>query len=61
MSLSGVKRQTVLLSLIEKMKVNGSWCGETHIQKCGYFCKNYFLFRLDSNIFYINMVLFLLT
>ncbi|NLO75992.1 MAG: hypothetical protein GX092_03820 [Clostridia bacterium] len=35
--MSGVKRQTVLLSLIEKMKVNGSWCGETHIQKCGYF------------------------
>lgn len=31
------KRQTVVLSLIEKMNVYGSWCGETHIQKSLYF------------------------
>lgn len=37
MSLSGGKRQVVLLSLVEKMKDNGSWCGETHIQKSVYF------------------------
>ncbi|MDD3267982.1 MAG: hypothetical protein PHX14_01555 [Syntrophomonadaceae bacterium] len=31
------KRQVILLSLIESMKVQGSWCGETHIQKSMYF------------------------
>ena len=30
-------RDAVLLSLIKEMKTNGSWCGETHIQKATYF------------------------
>ena len=30
-------RFTVLLSLVEELKENGSWCGETHIQKTTYF------------------------
>ncbi|HOV79270.1 MAG TPA: hypothetical protein PK728_04125 [Bacillota bacterium] len=31
------KRQVIVLSLVEKMKEQGSWCGETHIQKSLYF------------------------
>ena len=30
-------RVAVLLSLVEVLKNNGSWCGETHIQKATYF------------------------
>ncbi len=32
-----IKRQVIVLSLVEKMQERGSWCGETHIQKCMYF------------------------
>lgn len=32
-----VKKQVILLSLIESMQNAGSWCGETHIQKSLYF------------------------
>ncbi|MEW6696493.1 MAG: hypothetical protein ACOY35_06770 [Bacillota bacterium] len=32
-----IKKQVILLSLIEKMKESGSWCGETHIQKSVFF------------------------
>jgi len=35
--MEGARRQAVVLSLIEKMYSNGSWCGETHIQKSIYF------------------------
>jgi uncharacterized protein YwgA len=31
-----LQRAAVLLSLIEKLKEKGSWCGETHIQKGTY-------------------------
>jgi uncharacterized protein YwgA len=34
-----LQRSAVMLSLIEKLKANGSWCGETHIQKATYFLK----------------------
>jgi hypothetical protein len=30
-------QNAVLLSLVEELKDNGSWCGETHIQKATYF------------------------
>ncbi|HHY37492.1 MAG TPA: hypothetical protein GX507_00940 [Clostridia bacterium] len=30
-------RTGVILSLIEEMGRAGSWCGETHVQKCSYF------------------------
>jgi hypothetical protein len=32
-----IKRFTVLLALLDAMKEQGSWCGETHVQKCVYF------------------------
>jgi len=35
--LSGLKRKALLLSLVDAMEKQGSWCGETHIQKCSYF------------------------
>lgn len=35
--MDGLKRMAIVLELIEQMKERGSWCGETHIQKCGYF------------------------
>lgn len=30
-------RKAILLALLDKMKRNGSWCGETHFQKSVYF------------------------
>ncbi len=33
----GRQREAIILSLIEKLKCNKSWCGETHIQKATYF------------------------
>lgn len=30
-------REAVLLSLVEKLRQAGSWCGETHVQKATYF------------------------
>ncbi|HHW39696.1 MAG TPA: hypothetical protein GXX19_00830 [Syntrophomonadaceae bacterium] len=35
--MDSLKRTAIILELIERMKERGSWCGETHIQKCGYF------------------------
>ncbi|NSW92986.1 MAG: hypothetical protein HPY74_20485 [Firmicutes bacterium] len=35
--MDGLKRMAIILELIERMKERGSWCGETHIQKCSYF------------------------
>ncbi len=32
-----LQRAAVLLSLIEKLRSEGSWCGETHVQKATYF------------------------
>lgn len=32
-----IRRFVVLLSLLEKMKQQNSWCGETHLQKSVYF------------------------
>ena len=31
-----IKNITILLQLIESLRKNGSWCGETHIQKAIY-------------------------
>ena len=31
------RRRVLILRLIEKLKENGSWCGETHVQKAVYF------------------------
>ena len=33
------QERTVMLSLIRSLRENGSWCGETHIQKAAYFLK----------------------
>ncbi len=35
-----LQRAAILLSLIEKLRVAGSWCGETHIQKATYFLQS---------------------
>ncbi len=32
-----LQRDSVLISLIEALRKEGSWCGETHIQKAAYF------------------------
>lgn len=31
------KREAILLELLDVMNAHGSWCGETHVQKCVYF------------------------
>lgn len=33
----GLTRKALLLSLVNVMEARGSWCGETHVQKCSYF------------------------
>jgi hypothetical protein len=35
--MEGFKRQAVLLTLLDAMKKNYSWCGETHLQKSAFF------------------------
>ena len=35
--LNEMAKRALLVSLVEKMKNGGSWCGETHVQKCVYF------------------------
>ena len=37
-----LQRDAVLLSLVDKLKAKGSWCGETHIQKATYFIQELF-------------------
>jgi uncharacterized protein YwgA len=32
-----LQRQTVLYDLIDQLRAKGNWCGETHVQKAGYF------------------------
>ncbi len=45
------QRSAILISLIEGMKHQGSWCGETHIQKAVYFLQT--LFNLSLGYKYI--------
>jgi hypothetical protein len=47
------QRQAILLELIQRLRSNGSWCGETHIQKSAYFLQELLGVPLDLNfIFY---------
>ena len=32
-----LKRMAIIVKLMEQMAIEGSWCGETHIQKATYF------------------------
>lgn len=32
-----LQRAALIVSLVENLKANGSWCGETHVQKASYF------------------------
>ena len=43
--------QAMLLGLIEKLHNRGSWCGETHIQKCSYFLQDGLGVPLDLEFF----------
>ena len=38
--LEGWTQKALLAELIEKLQENGSWCGETHVQKCAYFLED---------------------
>lgn len=42
-----LQRSAVMLSLIERLRVHGSWCGETHIQKATFFLKDLLEVPLD--------------
>ncbi len=46
------QRQVVLLSLIDHLRQNGSWCGETHIQKSAYFLQELLSVPLDLNVIF---------
>ncbi len=40
--MNNLQRTVVLLDLIENLRIQGSWCGETHIQKSVYFLQTIF-------------------
>jgi len=40
---------SLLVSLVEKMKNGGSWCGETHVQKCVYFLQQLLKVPMEFN------------
>ncbi len=44
-----LKRSAIVLSLIEKLREKGSWCGETHIQKTTYFLQKLLKVPLGFN------------
>ncbi|MEW6261866.1 MAG: hypothetical protein AB1641_02205 [Thermodesulfobacteriota bacterium] len=43
------QKQSVILSLIDELKENGSWCGETHIQKSAFFLEELTEVPLELN------------
>jgi uncharacterized protein YwgA len=45
--MKNLQRIAILLSLIEKLKEKGDWCGETHIQKTTYFLQELLAVPLD--------------
>ncbi|NLV16857.1 MAG: hypothetical protein GXY50_06605 [Syntrophomonadaceae bacterium] len=49
--MEGIKRQAVVLSLVESLKEHGSWCGETHIQKSFFFLQE--LLKVPTNFDFI--------
>jgi hypothetical protein len=46
------QHQAVLLSLIQQLRENGSWCGETHIQKSAYFLQEMLGVPLGLNVIF---------
>lgn len=46
-----LQRAVVLVDLVEKMTVKGSWCGETHMQKAVYFLQD--LCHIPTNYTFI--------
>ena len=46
-----LERDSILLKLIETLRIKGSWCGETHVQKTVYFLQN--LLSVPLNFDYV--------
>ncbi len=46
------QRQAILLTLIQQLRDNGSWCGETHIQKSAYFLQELLGVPLELNVIF---------
>ena len=44
-----LKRAAIVLSLIERLREKGGWCGETHIQKTTYFLQELLKVPLNFN------------
>src|SRR3989338_8128509 len=42
-----LKKAALLTSLAQKLRDNGSWCGETHLQKAVYFLEDLFAIPLE--------------
>src|SRR4051794_32075682 len=42
---------SILLYVLKALKANGSWCGETHVQKTVFVCQQ--LFGVESNFKFI--------
>ena len=46
-NLDYIQKSAIVVSLIDSLKENGSWCGETHIQKTTFFLQELFGIPLD--------------
>ena len=53
-----LERATILVTLIEKLSMEGSWCGETHVQKATYFLQELMGVPLGFNSSFTSMVHF---
>jgi uncharacterized protein YwgA len=49
--MENLKRTSIILELLDELKKNGSWCGETHIQKAMYFLQE--MAGVPTNFTYI--------
>ena len=43
-----LKRDAILLRLIERLRAQGSWCGETHVQKATFFLQELHFSQLSD-------------
>ena len=51
--MNDTQREALILDFVRRLKVGGSWCGETHIQKSTYFLQEFMNVPLGLNyIFY---------
>lgn len=54
-NMANLEQSCMVLDLALALKANGSWAGETHIQKAGYFLNKLLKVPTISNSFFTSM------